>query len=74
MVGEAIAPVINAIRLVVRKMAMGSLLPDSSSSNGLKSPFRLICLERRMENTAAASVEEMIAARSIASRRLKSST
>ena len=55
------------IRPVVRKMAMGSLLPDSNSSKGLRFPFRPIFLDLRIEKTAAASVEEMMAASSRAS-------
>ncbi len=46
---------------MVRKTAIGSLLPDSSSSNGFSWPFRPTPRLRRMENTAAASVEEMMA-------------
>jgi len=73
-VGEVTWPIMRPIREVVRKIAMGSLLPDSSSRSGLRSPFRLICLDRRMEKTAAASVEEMMAAKSMASSMVKSRT
>ena len=40
---------------------MGSLLPDSNSKSGLSFPFTPTFWVLRMENTAAASVEEMIA-------------
>jgi hypothetical protein len=45
----------------VRKYAMGSLLPLSSSSSGRTFPFNPILRERRIENTAAASVEDTMA-------------
>ena len=48
----------------VSSMAIGSLLPDSNSSSGCSFPFRLTLRERSMENTAAASVEDMIEPRS----------
>ncbi len=40
---------------------MGSLLPDSSSSRGRRRPRSPALRARRTENTAAASVEEMMA-------------
>lgn len=48
----------SSIIPMVRKIAMGSLLPDSASSRGLSVPLRLIFLDWRMENIAVASVEE----------------
>ncbi|MBP1631917.1 MAG: hypothetical protein H6Q11_205 [Acidobacteria bacterium] len=42
----------------VRNTAIGSLLPDSSSSRGRRSGLRETSRARRIENTAAASVEE----------------
>ncbi|OPZ96977.1 MAG: hypothetical protein BWY70_01612 [Bacteroidetes bacterium ADurb.Bin408] len=39
---------------------MGSLLPDSSSSSGFTVPFSPIFPVRKIEKTAAASVEEII--------------
>ena len=61
------------VKSVVKKYAMGSLLPLSSSSIGLMPSRRLMLLERRIENTAAASVEEIIAPSNKASIRVKSS-
>src|SRR4030042_2956440 len=46
---------------MVRKTAIGSLLPDSNSRRGLRDPFRLTFLDLNMEKPAAASVEETIA-------------
>ncbi len=46
---------------MVRKTAIGSLLPDSNSKRGLRDPFRLTLLDLKMEKTAAASVEDTIA-------------
>ncbi|OQA02840.1 MAG: hypothetical protein BWY67_02515 [Bacteroidetes bacterium ADurb.Bin397] len=40
---------------------MGSLLPDSNSSNGLRLPFSPILFDRNTEKTAAASVDDTIA-------------
>jgi hypothetical protein len=40
---------------------MGSLLPLSISKSGLKFPFKPIFFERKIEKTAAASVDETIA-------------
>jgi len=45
----------------VRKTAIGSLLPDSNSSNGFKGSRKLTDLDRITANTAAASVEETMA-------------
>ena len=42
----------------VKRTAIGSLLPDSSSSRGFRVPRRPTFLDRRTEKTAAASVEE----------------
>ncbi|OPZ50228.1 MAG: hypothetical protein BWY90_01641 [Deltaproteobacteria bacterium ADurb.BinA014] len=41
-------------------MAIGSLLPDSNSKSGFNGSFSPTFFERRMANTAAASVEETI--------------
>jgi len=46
---------------VVRKSAIGSLLPDSSSRSGLSLPLRLTFRDRITAKTAAASVEDMTA-------------
>ncbi len=48
---------------VVRKTAIGSLLPDSNSRNGRRFPFRRALAIRRTEKTAAASVDETTAPR-----------
>lgn len=45
---------------MVRKAAIGSLLPDSYSSSGWSLPRKLTLRLRRIANTAAASVEETI--------------
>lgn len=50
---------------------MGSLLPLSSSSSGRTWPLRPIFLERSMEKTAAASVDETIAPSNNDSRNVK---
>src|SRR4051812_12562390 len=50
--------VISSIKLIVRNTAMGSFVPDSSSISGLTVPFRFKFLKLKIENTAAASVEE----------------
>ncbi len=49
---------------VVSRTAMGSLLPDSNSRNGRRFPFRRARAVRRIEKTAAASVDETTAPRS----------
>jgi hypothetical protein len=49
------------IAAVVRKTAIGSLLPDSTSRIPRTRRGRLTPLPRRIANVAAASVEEMIA-------------
>jgi hypothetical protein len=59
--GEPEDPVINEMSPSVRKTAIGSLLPDSNSSNGFKGSRRLTDLDRMTANTAAASVEDTIA-------------
>src|SRR5688572_6942231 len=60
------------VKVIVRKYAMGSLLPLSNSNKGRKRPFKPTLFERRIENTAAASVEDTIAPSSKASAQLKS--
>ncbi len=55
---------IRAMTPVVRKTAIGSLLPDSNSRNGRRFPFRRARAIRRTEKTAAASVDETTAPRS----------
>jgi hypothetical protein len=57
------------IKHAVRKMAIGSLLPDSNSSKGLKGSLRLMRFDLRILNTAAASVEETIDPISMASKK-----
>ncbi len=52
------------IKPMVRKIAIGSLLPDSNSSNGFKGFLRRMRFDLRTANTAAASVEETIEPRS----------
>lgn len=59
--------------VTVKKIAIGSLLPDSSSSSGPRLFFSEIPLARSIAKTAAASVEEMIAPKSSASSQLKPS-
>jgi len=49
-----------SIEPMVRNTAIGSLLPDSTSRREFISPFRVTFLVLRIENTAAASVEEII--------------
>ncbi len=53
---------------VVRKIAIGSLLPDSNSRSGLSGFFRLIRFDLKIANTAAASVDETIEPSNIPSR------
>ena len=48
------------VRPMVRKTAIGSLLPDSSSSKGVSFPERLRFLAPSTLNTAAASVAEIM--------------
>ena len=48
-------------RMIVSTYAMGSLLPDSNSSIGLRFSRRCILLPRSTENTDAESVEDMTA-------------
>jgi len=67
---ESLLLVMNEIRVMVSKTAMGSLLPDSNSSRGDNRPLRFMPRERRMAKTAAASVEEMIAPTSMDSIKL----
>ena len=55
------------IILIVRKIAIGSFEPDSSSISGARLFFSEIFLARNIANTAAASVEETIAPKSSAS-------
>jgi len=57
--GEIAVSNIRRITHMVRRTAIGSLLPDSNSSNGLNCPFKLTRRERRIEKTAAASVEDI---------------
>jgi hypothetical protein len=52
--------VIIAIHVIVKKYAIGSLLPLSSSSIGLRLFFKPRLLDLNIEKTAAASVEETI--------------
>jgi hypothetical protein len=56
------------IKPMVKKRAIGSLLPDSNSSKGFKGAFNPIRLDLKILNTAAASVDETIEPRSIPSR------
>ena len=58
----------SVIAPIVKKTAIGSLLPDSNSRRWRKFPFRLARRDRRVEKTAAASVDETIAPRRNASR------
>jgi hypothetical protein len=53
---------------MTKNTAIGSLEPDSSSKSGFSSPFNPSFFERSTEKTAAASVEEIMAPKSIASR------
>ena len=46
---------------MVRKTAIGSLVPDSNSNNGLALPLRCMLRVFKIENTAAASVDETTA-------------
>ena len=55
------------IIVTVRKIAIGSFDPDSSSKSGRMLFFSKISFAPRIANTAAASVEEMIAPKSKAS-------
>lgn len=48
------------ITVVVKRKAMGSLLPLSNSRRGPILCFKPCFLERKIENTAAASVDEII--------------
>src|SRR5690606_36823511 len=48
-------------KAIVRKYAIGSLLPLSSSRVGRRLAFRARLLDRRIEKTAAASVEDTMA-------------
>ena len=59
MVGTEVSllPEIMASATMVSMYAMGSLLPLSISKRGAVECFRLRFLERRIENTEAASVE-----------------
>src|SRR5690554_5112345 len=57
---------------MVNMYAMGSLLPLSNSRVGLKLLFRARIFERKMENTAAASVEDTIEPSRRASNMVKS--
>jgi len=70
---KAAIPIFFVVRILinptVKKIAIGSLLPDSSSSSGFKGCFRLIRLDLKMLNTAAASVEETMEPSSIPSKR-----
>ena len=45
----------------VENTAIGSLLPDSNSSNGFKLFPKLMLFERKTPKTAAASVDDTIA-------------
>ena len=54
----------SCISTTVSMYAMGSLLPLSSSNIGLKLCLRFIFCERRIANTEAESVEDMVAASS----------
>ena len=47
--------------MIVRTYAMGSLLPDSSSSIGLRFSLRCMRLPRNTEKTEAESVEDITA-------------
>ena len=60
------ADVMNCIRTIVSIYAIGSLLPLSSSSIGRRLCFRFMLCERRMLNTEAESVEDMVAASNMA--------
>lgn len=53
----------SSTKAMVRNAAIGSLLPDSSSRRGRNRPRSPTLRERSTANTAAASVEEMIAPR-----------
>ena len=64
----------SRVNPMVRKMAIGSLLPDSSSSRGLSRPVRAMLLERSTAKIAAASVEETMAPSSRPSSQAKPST
>ena len=55
---------ITWINPIVKKIAIGSLLPDSNSSNGLRLFLRLTFFDLNTLKTAAASVEEIIAPKS----------
>src|SRR5690606_34649989 len=55
---------IMPMSVMVSTYAMGSLLPLSSSNNGRRLFFKFNPLDRRMENTDAESVEDMVDARS----------
>ena len=52
------------ISVVVSTYAIGSFAPDSSSNNGRRSCFNPIPWVRRMENTLALSVLDIVAAMS----------
>ena len=51
----------HVIAVIVKNTAIGSLLPDSNSNMGFKVPLSPIFWVRKIENTAAASVDEIIA-------------
>ena len=71
---ESAVPVIRAMLPTVRKMAIGSLEPLSTSRVSASRRDSRRPLVRRMENTAAASVEPTIAPRSRPCRSGMSST
>ena len=72
--GEPPPSVMTVMRLTVRKTAIGSLLPDSSSSRSRTGAGSLTWRARSTENTAAASVDETTAPSSSDSARGRSVT
>ena len=56
-----LSPSTSDIAVRVSAKAMGSLLPDSNSSVGFRRCLRPTPLERSTENTAAASVDDIMA-------------
>ncbi|OQC68943.1 MAG: hypothetical protein BWX47_01529 [candidate division Hyd24-12 bacterium ADurb.Bin004] len=59
-VQDATVPEAKPRTVTVRNTAIGSLLPDSSSSRGFRSPFSFTRRDRIIAKTAAASVEDTI--------------